>query len=261
MNVVALDRDIAASSPHELSVDIEYGRKAFGERTILDGISLQIRRGELVALLGKSGSGKTTILRILLGLDQFDEGAAWVAEPRSVVFQEPRLVPSQRVWRNVLLGIERASNARERAIDALREVGLESHADAWPGTLSGGEAQRVALARALIRAPRLLLLDEPFAALDALTRLKMQNLVRELFARHTPGVLLVTHDVEEALRLADRILVLHKGRLSVDVTLPQAYDPSSPEIGDIRQRLFAELGVADYRASFDSPSNPDRTKP
>jgi sulfonate transport system ATP-binding protein len=163
------------------------------------------------------------------------------------------------VWRNVLLGKSRTGGARERALKALREVGLESHADAWPGTLSGGEAQRVALARALIREPRLLLLDEPFAALDALTRLKMQSLVRELFALHRPGVLLVTHDVEEALRLADRILVLKEGRLSVDVTLPETQDPSSPEISAIRQRLFDELGVPRHRPSI-SPHNEDKDK-
>jgi sulfonate transport system ATP-binding protein len=260
MNVVTIEKHIAAPLPRELSVDIEDGCKAFGDRTILDGISLQITRGELVALLGKSGSGKTTILRILLGLDRFDDGAAFVAEPRAVVFQEPRLVPSQRVWRNVLLGKSRAGKARERALEALREVGLESHAEAWPGTLSGGEAQRVALARALIREPRLLLLDEPFAALDALTRLKMQSLVRELFALHRPGVLLVTHDVEEALRLADRILVLKDGKLSVDVTLPRNPDPSSPEIGAIRQRLFDELGVPRRQPST-SPQDEEKEKP
>ena len=153
----------------------------------------------------------------------FWPGSRWPAaarsssrEVRTVVYQEPRLVASMRVWRNVVIGLPRSEATRERAVTALREVGLEDHADAWPGTLSGGEAQRVALARALVREPQLLLLDEPFAALDALTRLRMQSLVAELCARHHPGVLLVTHDVEEAILLADRVLVLTDSRISLD---------------------------------------------
>lgn len=249
MSVHAIDGDgpriVELRSPgHDgLSIAIQGGRKSFGDRVILDGIDLEIRRGELVALLGKSGSGKTTLLRILLGLDHFDAGEAWVSVPRSVVFQEPRLVPSQRIWRNVLLGEPRSLRRKERAAQALAEVGLQSHIHAWPATLSGGEAQRVALARALIRAPRLLLLDEPFAALDALTRLKMQDLVGELFARHRPGVLLVTHDIEEALRLADRVLVLRDGRLTVDEAIGQARESGPENVARIRQRLLTELGV------------------
>ena len=173
-------------------------------------------QGEFVALLGASGSGKTTLLRILAGLDTAGAGDVLVPEVRTVVFQEPRLVASQRVWRNVVLGLPRAQATRERAVSALQEVGLAPQADSWPGTLSGGEAQRVALARALVREPQLLLLDEPFAALDALTRLRMQQLVADLCARHRPGVLLVTHDVEEAVLLADRVMVLTEGRISLD---------------------------------------------
>ncbi len=128
---------------------------------------------------------------------------------------------------------------------ALREVGLEGHADAWPGTLSGGEAQRVALARALVREPQLLLLDEPFAALDALTRLKMQALVADLCARHKPGVLLVTHDVEEAVLLADRVFVLKEGRISlnVEVNLPRPRRVGGEEFDALRDRFLGELGV------------------
>jgi sulfonate transport system ATP-binding protein len=130
-------------------------------------------------------------------------------------------------------------------VDALREVGLEDHADAWPGTLSGGEAQRVALARALVRQPQLLLLDEPFAALDALTRLKMQALVAELCSRHNPGVLLVTHDVEEAVLLADRVFVLKDGRISLDlpVELPRPRRVGGVEFDALRHRFLEELGV------------------
>src|SRR5439155_3586104 len=125
--------------------------------------------------------------------------------PRAVVFQEPRLVPWRRVLPNVVLGRCRSASVRRQGADALAEVGLTEHADAWPATLSGGEAQRVALARALVREPELLLLDEPFGALDALTRTKMHALLRELCRRHQPAVLLVTHDVDEAITLADRV--------------------------------------------------------
>ncbi|MBX6385660.1 MAG: ATP-binding cassette domain-containing protein, partial [Microbispora sp.] len=180
---------------------------------VLDRIDLNIAQGEFVALLGRSGSGKTTLLRTLAGLDPVTEGAARLPERRAVVFQEPRLMPWKRVWRNVALGLPgEARTVRERALTALREVELSHRAEAWPLTLSGGEAQRTGLARALVREPELLLLDEPFASLDALTRLRMQSLVAELWQAHRPAVLLVTHDVEEALLLADRVLVLAHGR-------------------------------------------------
>ncbi len=133
----------------------------------------------------------------------------------------------------------------DRGLRALTEVGLERQARDWPATLSGGEAQRVALARALVREPELLLLDEPFAALDALTRLKMQDLVGELCRAHRPAVLLVTHDVDEAVRLADRVCVLRDGRIVTDeiVAVDRPRDPGDPAFADLRRRLLAELGV------------------
>jgi sulfonate transport system ATP-binding protein len=163
-----------------------------------------------------------------------------------VVFQEPRLVPSKRVWRNVVLGLKGGSKGREAAAKALAEVGLAEKADAWPSTLSGGQAQRVALARALVREPSLLLLDEPFAALDALTRLRMHALVEELRARHHPATLLVTHDVDEAILLADRIAVLVDGRitLSVEVGRDGPMHRGAAAFDALRDRLLAELGVA-----------------
>jgi sulfonate transport system ATP-binding protein len=221
--------------------------KTFGVRDVLSNLDLTVGRGEFVALLGASGSGKTTLLRVLLGLETTSGGDVFVPEARTTVFQEPRLVASMRVWNNVVIGLPRQSGTRKIAISALREVGLEGHADAWPGTLSGGEAQRVALARALVRQPELLLLDEPFAALDALTRLKMQALVAELCARHRPGVLLVTHDVEEAVLLADRVFVLKDGQISLDLTidLPRPRRIGGPEFDAFRDRFMAELGVLD----------------
>ena len=161
-----------------------------------------------------------------------------------------------KVWRNVVIGQPRSQATRQAAVAALGEVGLAAHADAWPGTLSGGEAQRVALARALVREPQLLLLDEPFAALDALTRLKMQALVAELCAKHRPGVLLVTHDVEEAVLLADRVLVLKQGSISLDleVDLPRPRRVGGPEFDALRNRFMAELGVLDPNRGLGAPA-------
>ena len=221
--------------------------KSFGDRPVLADLDLTIEQGQFIALLGASGSGKTTLLRVLLGLEATSSGDVFVPDARTTVFQEPRLVASMKVWRNVVLGQPRSVGTRAAAVAALDEVGLATHADSWPGTLSGGEAQRVALARALVRQPRLLLLDEPFAALDALTRLKMQALVAELCARHRPGVLLVTHDVEEAVLLADRVLVLKEGRISLDVEIDLARPRhiGGPEFDALRDRFMAELGVFD----------------
>lgn len=206
-----------------IAVHVSNASKVFSDKKVLDQFNLDIRAGEFVALLGKSGSGKTTLLRILAGLETVTEGDVLVAPARTVVFQEPRLVPSKRVIDNVLLGLKATEDNYARASKALAEVGLQSHEGAWPATLSGGEAQRVALARALLRQPQLLMLDEPFAALDALTRLKMQVLVRDLCKRYQPAVLLVTHDVDEAIQLADRVLVLVGGKVAVDERIDIAH--------------------------------------
>jgi sulfonate transport system ATP-binding protein len=230
--------------------------KSFGDRKVLANLDLAIHQGQFIALLGASGSGKTTLLRVMLGLEAVSEGDVFVPKARTTVFQEPRLVASMKVWRNVVIGEPRSTGTRKVAEAALSEVGLADHADAWPGTLSGGEAQRVALARALVRQPQLLLLDEPFAALDALTRLKMQALVAELCARHRPGVLLVTHDVEEAVLLADRVLVLKHGQISLDVEidLPRPRRIGGPEFDALRNRFMAELGVLDPGRGTPSPA-------
>ncbi|WP_282782618.1 MULTISPECIES: ABC transporter ATP-binding protein [unclassified Nocardia] len=218
--------------------------RAFGTRRVLGGIDLEIRRGEFVALLGRSGSGKSTLLRALAGLDAEHTGALSVAGEVAVAFQEPRLVPWRRVLANITLGL-RHSEPERAARAALAEVGLAERAEVWPGTLSGGEAQRAALARALVRAPDLLLLDEPFSALDALTRITIHGLVLELWQRHRPGVLLVTHDVDEALLLADRALVLGDGRIARDlaVDLPRPRRRDHPEFLALRCELLATLGV------------------
>jgi sulfonate transport system ATP-binding protein len=177
------------------------------------------------------------------------------------VFQEPRLVPWKRVLANVVVGLPRGAEVRETGRRALAEVGLERHAQAWPATLSGGEAQRVALARALVREPELLLLDEPFAALDALTRLRMQDLVGELCRVHRPAVLLVTHDVDEAIRLADRVAVLRDGRLVTDerIGLDHPRDSGHPRFAALRSRLLADLGVHAAATNPHPGTDPDPT--
>ena len=218
--------------------------KRFGANVILDRLDLDIRPGEFVALLGRSGSGKTTLLRALAGLDQISSGTLDVPPARAAVFQEPRLMPWKRAWRNVTLGLDIAE-PRERAKQALQEVGLAHRENAWPTTLSGGEAQRVALARALVREPQLLLLDEPFAALDALTRIRMHQLILDLWRQHRPSVLLVTHDVDEAVLLADRVLVLDQGRIAADIaiTQPRPRSAQQPQFQQVRAQLLALLGV------------------
>jgi sulfonate transport system ATP-binding protein len=217
-----------------------YGRRFHG-RTVLAEIDLDLHEGEITALLGASGSGKSTLLRALAGQDPGAHGHVSVPRERAVAFQDHRLLPWKRVWRNVLIGLPRGAR-REHAIRALEEVGIGARADAWPGTLSGGESQRVALARAFIREPRLLLLDEPFGALDALTRLRMHELLRQLCERHSPATLLVTHDVDEAISLADRILVLRGGRISLDHR-SSAREREGAELLVLRTRLLEELGV------------------
>ncbi|WP_315728958.1 MULTISPECIES: ABC transporter ATP-binding protein [unclassified Bradyrhizobium] len=230
-----------APPPHAAPAVVVHGlRRAYGDRTVIDGLDLRIERGEFVALLGESGCGKTTLLRALAGLDPVQAGRIVAPRRPAVVFQEHRLLPWDSLWRNVALGLD-GPDARRRAAAALGEVGLGDRVDDWPRNLSGGQAQRVALARALVQEPELLLLDEPFAALDALTRIRMHVLVRELVARHRPGVLLVTHDVDEAIALADRILVMRKGRI--------ASEHRANDIGTVaRGDLLAELGVLNEHA-------------
>jgi sulfonate transport system ATP-binding protein len=220
--------------------------RRFGDRHVLDHLDLSIAPGQFVALLGRSGSGKSTLLRALAGLDHDVHGSGGIAVPEqvAVVFQDSRLLPWQRVLDNVLLGLDGAG-ARLRGVAALAEVGLAGRERAWPVELSGGEQQRAALARSLVREPQLLLADEPFGALDALTRIKMHGLLKELCARHRPAVLLVTHDVDEAIVLADRVVVLDGGRISLDedIALDEPRSHRDPAFLRYRYQLLNALGV------------------
>ncbi|WP_416210696.1 ABC transporter ATP-binding protein [Frankia sp. Cas8] len=227
-----------------LAVGVRNLRRAFGANTVIESLDLDVPVGQFVALLGASGCGKSTLLRILADLDTEISGDVRVASRRAVAFQAPRLLPWKRVWRNVILGLPGRPD-KARAIAALEEVGLAHRAEAWPKTLSGGEAQRASLARALVRDPELMLLDEPFGALDALTRIKAQSLVEQLWQRHNPAILLVTHDVEEALLLADRAMIMKDGVIahSIDVTLPRPRSVTDPAFVELRAELLAWLGV------------------
>ncbi len=245
---------ISRARPSAPVVEISDFSRRFGDVTVLDRLDLTLAPGEFVALLGRSGSGKTTLLRTLARLDAVTEGEVRTPERRAVVFQEARLLPWKRVWRNVALGLK-VPDPRARALAALEEVGLSHRVDAWPATLSGGEAQRTALARALVREPQLLLLDEPFAALDALTRIKMHGLVQALWRTHQPAVLLVTHDVDEALLLADRVLVLDGGRIAAEerIELPRPRAPADREFQAVRRRLLSCLGVETLEPAAPEP--------
>ncbi|SEG93362.1 sulfonate transport system ATP-binding protein [Actinacidiphila yanglinensis] len=231
--------------------------RGFGDRDVLKDLDLTLARGEFTALLGRSGSGKSTLLRAIARLDHGVAGSGELSVPErvSLSFQDSRLLPWMRVLDNVVLGV-RGPGSRARGATALAEVGLAGRERSWPHELSGGEQQRAALARALVRDPELLLADEPFGALDALTRIKMHDLLRELYERHRPAVLLVTHDVDEAVELADRVLVLEDGRIAVDlaVDLPTPRSRRDACFQEYRDLLLAALGVHQPEAERPVPA-------
>lgn len=225
-------------------------RKRFGDNVVLDDLDLEIGAGEFVAMLGRSGSGKSTLLRGLAGLEPVEHGSIEVHSRISVAFQEPRLLPWKRVGANIEIALEREHQGGRaaraaRTDEVLEEVGLTDKRNVWPRTLSGGQAQRVSLARALAPEPGLLLLDEPFSALDALTRMEMHRLVLRLWQHHRPGVLLVTHDVDEALLLADRVVVLDEGRLAyqTEVAAPRPRHRHHADLTARRTELLTAVGV------------------
>ena len=212
--------------------------KTFGERRVLKGIDLDIRPGEFVAIVGRSGCGKSTLLRLLAGLDAASEGELTIdgsADDVRIMFQDARLLPWKRVIDNVSLGL--APAFRRRAREVLERVGLADRERDWPSRLSGGQRQRIALSRALVHSPRLLLLDEPLGALDALTRIEMQQLIESLWQEQGFTAILVTHDVQEAVALADRVLLIEDGAVALDL-----------DIRLLRPRERASNGFSAYEA-------------
>jgi sulfonate transport system ATP-binding protein len=224
--------------------------KAFGDKKVLRGLDLDVAAGQFVAVIGRSGCGKSTLLRLIAGLDAPDAGAidfdGTVGVAPRVMFQEPRLLPWANVIANVEIGLgarRREAGARQRALDALAAVGLADRAADWPGALSGGQKQRVALARALVSRPRVLALDEPLGALDALTRIEMQSLLESAWQREGFAALLVTHDVAEAVTLADRIVLLEDGAVALDleVALPRPRLRGATEFGRLEEIILDRL--------------------
>lgn len=228
------------------SVQLSGFSRGFQGKNVLDAIDLDIPSGQFVALLGESGCGKTTLLRALAGLDAHAQsaGVARVQGNVSVLFQDSRLLPWLSVIDNLTLGLTH-EQATAAAQALLTDVGLVDKAQAWPATLSGGQKQRAALARSLLREPHVLLADEPLGALDALTRMRMHLLLRRLVERARPTVILVTHDVDESLLLADRILVLKDGKIAQDhaLDLPHPRRPDHPAFMQLRSTLLGSLGV------------------
>ena len=213
-----------SSTPQQGGVKLEISQltKRYGTREVLRQAQLTIEPGEFITIVGRSGCGKSTLLRLVAGLENASNGSLHIDDQpidglhtdTRIMFQEARLLPWRRVLDNVVLGLPKEQ--RERGREVLAQVGLADRAEEWPARLSGGQRQRVALARALVHQPRLLLLDEPLGALDALTRIEMHRLIEGLWQQHRFTALLVTHDVQEAVALADRVVLIEEGRIALD---------------------------------------------
>lgn len=220
--------------------------RRFGTKTVLKNLNLEVPEGQFLAIIGKSGCGKSTLLRLLAGLDQPDGGLIEGNKDSRIMFQEPRLLPWETIAQNVslgLTGIAEGAEAKARTQAILAEVGLSERGDDWPSSLSGGQKQRVALARALVGAPKILTLDEPLGALDALTRIEMQQLVERIWREKGFTAVLVTHDVAEAVILADRVVVLEEGRIALDlmIDLPRARHHGSAEVAAYEKQILSQL--------------------
>ncbi|AST96389.1 ABC transporter ATP-binding protein [Shouchella clausii] len=242
---------MATELQHGAAIEIDQLYKQFGNKNVLQGIDATIHGGEFVAVVGKSGCGKSTLLRHVAGLETATSGEVrqngeridGINQQARLMFQESRLLPWQNVLTNVGVGLRLEGEWQQQAAALLKDVGLDGRGNEWPAVLSGGQKQRVALARALAGGPKLLLLDEPLGALDALTRMEMQQLVERLWLIHRFTALLVTHDVSEAVMLADRIIVIEEGRIVMtkDVPLPRPRVPTAPDFADIQETILNEL--------------------
>jgi len=257
--------DSAKAAPKGLTVDVRGVAKHYGDRRVLDGVDLHIEPGEFVAIVGRSGCGKSTLLRLVAALEQADAGGITLdgqpferhRQDTRLMFQDARLLPWKRVVDNIALGLD-GPDVRRRAREALAQVGLADRAGEWPAVLSGGQRQRVALARALVHAPRLLMLDEPLGALDALTRIEMQQLVESLWREHGFTALLVTHDVSEAVALADRVVLIEDGRIALDerVALARPRSRGNAAFAAIEERVLQRVLQQPAREAEAPPADP-----
>ncbi|QQK78675.1 ATP-binding cassette domain-containing protein [Salicibibacter cibi] len=240
-----------AQQTHENAIEIklEQIHKSFGNNEVLHNINVTVDQGQFVAIVGKSGSGKSTLLRLIAGLEEINEGTLLFndEEPRksqasvTMMYQDSRLLPWKKVIDNVGIGLK--GKWKEHATEVLEAVGLTQFSNEWPATLSGGQQQRVALARALVRDPQLLMLDEPLSALDALTRTEMQDWIEKIWLDNGFTALLVTHDVREAVRLADRILLIEDGEITLDLTNsePRPRNVSNERMVALEKQVFSRI--------------------
>lgn len=244
---------VAQRSAHAgrgISITIQSVSKSYAGRAVLKSLDVDIGAGEFVAIVGRSGCGKSTLLRLIAGLEtettgaiQFGPGHQPDQAPEiRIMFQDSRLLPWKKVLNNVALGLPAKSSAAT-AGNALRQVGLEDRANEWPAVLSGGQRQRVALARALVHDPELLLLDEPLGALDALTRIEMQQLIESLWQASGFTAVLVTHDVQEAIALADRVLLIEEGEITLDerIDLPRPRARGNLVFAQLEEKILARV--------------------
>ncbi len=256
-NFDALPADRAENAPASrgLTISVSHLAKRFGDTSVLQDLDLEVPPGQFLAIVGRSGCGKSTLLRILAGLDAASFGQisvggakdqAGIAGHARLMFQEPRLLPWASVLQNVEVGLGRdrgRQDGQARALETLGAVGLRPRADEWPSALSGGQKQRVALARALVSRPQFLAFDEPLGALDALTRIEMQALLERVWLAQGFTAVLVTHDVTEALVLADRVVMIEDGQIALDILidLPRPRRRSGSELAELEEKILKKL--------------------
>jgi sulfonate transport system ATP-binding protein len=239
------DASTDATERRGVGVHVQALSKSYAGRQVLQAIDLHIESGEFIVVVGRSGCGKSTLLRMIAELETPDAGGivfgdGGTAPDTRIMFQDSRLLPWKRVLANVALGLPGNSH---NALQSLRQVGLEERAGEWPAVLSGGQRQRVALARALVHDPQLLLLDEPLGALDALTRIEMHQLIESLWQERGFTALLVTHDVQEAIALADRVVLIEDGRIALDqrIDLPRPRARGNPLFAHYEETILSRV--------------------
>jgi len=237
-------KNVQATAKRGIRVAVQGLFKSYAGREVLKSVDLTLEPGEFVAVVGRSGCGKSTLLRLIAELETADQGSLVFGEgskrPETrIMFQDSRLLPWKRVLDNVALGLPK----KDSALNSLKQVGLEERAGEWPAVLSGGQRQRVALARALVHDPELLLLDEPLGALDALTRIEMQQLIESLWQERGFTALLVTHDVQEAIALADRVVLIEDGRITLDerIALARPRARGNAAFAQLEERILSRV--------------------